>query len=726
MGRVKTDDALDELLRDCGIQRQYLDVNHQPQRAATETLLALLQTLGVAIENPERAADILSARRRLRAQRGVEPVLVAWDGRLEPINVSLPARASGSISYELDAVAQRLSGELRVDELNAVLLHGESSLDFVTRQLTLFERLPSGYHRLTINFRERQFRALVVSAPKLAYSVARLHNGDDSEKTCEDSVVREWAAFLPLYAARRDGDWGAGDFTALKKLASWIGKLGGSAVGTLPLLAASLDEPFEPSPYRPVSRQYWNEFYVDLLAVPELHPSQHSREVVESPQFGRRLAELRRQDTVHYREIMRLKQQVIADMAAYFFAARPQTRYAQFRQFLAENPDAESYARFRAVMQREKKDWLGWPRELQESIGPEDADPKDVQYHLYAQWITAEQLGKVKSVAEANGCGLYLDLPVGVDPGGFDVWRNKDLFVLKATTGAPPDPFFSKGQDWGLPPLHPERLRESGYHLLRQVLSANMKFAKYLRIDHAMGWHRLYWIPQGEAASEGAYVHYPADEFYAIASLESHRHKCTLLAENMGTVPPEVNESLQRHGIGGMWVAPYELEPSRRRALSPPPSLCVASLNTHDMPPAAAWWQGLDVEDRQSLGLLNAGQAEAERVDRRQATSMLEDWLRRVGAYPLLEESEDIPPVAALLRALAMSDAQLVLVNLEDLWHETRSQNVPGTLHERPNWQRKARYSLEEFMHRSDVVDILTEITALRKRNSLQGSPPGG
>jgi 4-alpha-glucanotransferase len=726
MGRAKTDEALDELLRDCGIQRQYLDVNHQPQRAANETLLELLKTLGVAVDNPEGAADALGARRRARLERGIEPVLLAWDGRLEPINVSLPAHASGTIRYELNAGSQRLSGELRVDDLNAVLPHEDYSLDFFTRKLTLVERLPPGYHRLTINFREGEFRALVVSAPKLAYSVARLHNGDDGENSREDGIVQEWAAFLPLYAARREGDWGAGDFNALEKLARWVGKLGGSAIGTLPLLAASLDEPFEPSPYRPVSRQYWNEFYVDLLTVPELHSCQHCREIVESSEFGRRLAELRRQDTVDYRRIMRLKQQVIADMAAHFFASRPQTRFAQFRKFLAENPDVESYARFRAVMLREKKDWLGWPRELQEGIGPEDVDPKDVQYHLYAQWITAEQLGNVKSVAEANGCGLYLDLPVGVDPGGFDVWQNKDLFVLKTTIGAPPDPFFSKGQDWGLPPLHPDRLRESGYQLLRQVLSANMKFAKYLRIDHAMGWHRLYWIPHGRAAGEGAYVHYPADEFYAIASLESHRHKCTLLAENMGTVPPEVNESLQRHGIGGMWVAPYELEPSRRRALSPPPALCVASLNTHDMPPAAAWWQGLDIEDRQSLGLLNADQAEAERLDRRQATIMLEDWLRRVGAYPLLEENEDAPPVAALLRALAMSDAQLVLINLEDLWHETRSQNVPGTLHERPNWQRKARYSLEEFMHRSDVVDILTEITALRKRNSLQGSPQDG
>jgi 4-alpha-glucanotransferase len=371
-------------------------------------------------------------------------------------------------------------------------------------------------------------------------------------------------------------------------------------------------------------------------------------------------------------------------------------------------------------MDHQRCDWLSWPQHLQDEIGAEDVDAAAVNYHLYAQWIAAEQLMQLKYAAEADDCGLYLDLPVGVDPGGYDVWRNKDLFVLKATTGAPPDPFFTKGQDWGLPPLHPERIREHGYTLLRQVLAAHMRFARYLRIDHAMGWHRLYCIPHGAGPGQGAYVRYHAEEFYAVASLESHRHECTLLAENMGTVPPEVNESLDRHGIGGMWVAPYELEPSRRQALFPPPKLSVASLNTHDMPPAAAWWQGLDIADRQSLGLLTAEQAEGERLDRREATEMLKDWLRRSGAYPLQEEGQGSPPVAALLRCLAKSHAQLVLVNLEDLWLETRSQNVPGTLHERPNWQRKARYSLEECTQRPDVLDILADVNNLRGQSDAE------
>ncbi len=243
-----------------------------------------------------------------------------------------------------------------------------------------------------------------------------------------------------------------------------------------------------------------------------------------------------------------------------------------------------------------------------------------------------------------------------------------------------------------------------------------MRYAGYLRIDHAMGWHRLYAIAGSLSADQGAYIRYRGDEFYAVASLESHRHQCTLLAENMGTVPPAVGRSLERHGIGGMWVAPYELEPSRRHGFNRPPALSVASLNTHDMPPLAAWWKGDDIADRQDLGLIDDREAAAEREDRQKATAMLTDYLRSTGALPLDEEDEEIP-VAALLRSIAASPAQLALVGLEDLWLEDRPQNVPGTSTERPNWMRKARHSLEEFTRMPEVLDALDQINTLRRRN---------
>jgi 4-alpha-glucanotransferase len=687
-----------QLLDDCRVLASYEDVNKQRQHASVDALLALLRSLGVDIQNPDQAGD---------ANRGVEPVVVAWDGRLKPIAVTL-RHGGGRLSYEIIAEdGERLAGaSIDVEDLagGVDLRDGDLIDDFVTRRLTIETDLPSGYHRLYLSVSGREHQALIIAAPTHAH----LQLEPDSNR-----VQRHWSAFLPLYALRAEHEWGAGDLRGLSELAQWAGQLGGAAIGTLPLLAASLDEPFEPSPYRPISRQFWNEFYVDVESIPELRTNERARRLVESSGFRERIDALRQSEYVDYRHVMQLKRQPLHLLADDFFEQRP-TRFAAFERFLTQQPEVEDYARFRAALDRQRSDWRSWPSSMHGQVSEEDVDPTNLRYHLYAQWIAAEQLQALRERAGAAGSGLYLDLPIGVDPAGYDTWRRPDDYITGATTGAPPDGFFTRGQDWGLPPLHPENIREGGYLQLRQVLAANMRYARYLRIDHAMGWHRLYAIPQGLNATQGTYIRYEADEFYAVASLESHRHQCTLLAENLGTVPPEVNERLERHRIGAMWVAPYELEPSRRHGFNRPSELCVASLDTHDMPPAAAWWKGDDIADRLDLGLISDEEAGRQRDDRRQATVLLADYLRNAGALPLAEEGQDVP-ILALLRSIAASDAQLALVNLEDLWLETRPQNVPGTSHERPNWMRKARYSLEEFTRMPEILDALDQVHALRR-----------
>jgi 4-alpha-glucanotransferase len=704
---MKTSAEFRELLRECRVQPSYEDVNHQRRRASVESLLALLRSLGVEIKYPDQAGDVLRERRRSRLGCGVEPVLVAWNGRLKPIAVTLPARVAGRMTYELVAEnGERLSeGAVNIEDLEAELDSDDATYEFVRRRLSIRKRLPAGYHRLHVTLDSRQCESLIVAAPTHAY----LQHEQDT-----DHPPHRWGVFLPLYALRAEHDWGAGDFRSLSELAQWTGRLGGGAVGTLPLLAASLDEPFEPSPYRPISRQFWNELYVDVEAIPELRDSDRTRQLIESSDFRERIDALRQNELVDYRSVMRLKRDALRRLAEEFFEQRP-TRFTTFQQFLKEQPEVEHYARFRAALDRQCSDWRTWPRSMHGSVQDGDIDAADVQYHLYAQWIAAEQLHALCARAEAAGSGLYLDLPVGVDPAGYDAWRRPNDFITGATTGAPPDTFFTRGQDWGLPPFHPENIRQDGYQQLRQVLSANMRYARYLRIDHVMGWNRLYAIPQGMSADQGTYIQYEADEFYAVASLESHCHECTLLAENLGTVPPAVNRRLARHRIGAMWVAPYELEPTRRHVFTRPPELCVASLNTHDMPPAAAWWKGEDIADRQDLGLVSEEEAVRQHEDRCHATALLRDYLRSTGALPLGEEEQEVP-ILALLRSVAASPAQLALVNLEDLWLETRPQNVPGTSTERPNWTRKARHSLEDFTRMPEVLDALGHVNALRQR----------
>jgi 4-alpha-glucanotransferase len=234
-----------------------------------------------------------------------------------------------------------------------------------------------------------------------------------------------------------------------------------------------------------------------------------------------------------------------------------------------------------------------------------------------------------------------------------------------------------------------------------------------LRIDHAMGLHRLFWIPSGMDASRGAFVQYRSDELYAILCLESRRHGVTLVGENLGTVPSYVNSAMKRHRVWQMYVVQYELEPSRKAAIGEVPSNCVASLNTHDMPPFAAFWEGDDIEDRRAQGLLDDEPAAAEHEYRARLREGLIEWLRAEG---LLNGTDaDLQTVMRrLLDYLAASPAEVVIASLEDLWLETRPQNVPGTSTERPNWTRKARHTLEEMQAMAEVVEVLESLARHR------------
>jgi 4-alpha-glucanotransferase len=408
---------------------------------------------------------------------------------------------------------------------------------------------------------------------------------------------------------------------------------------------------------------------------------------------------------------MALKRRVLEELARSFFQNASQRR-ASFERFIAEHPRLEDYARFRAVGERLRTPWPQWPASLRDgNINPGDYDEAARRYHLYVQWVVEEQLQSLAKEARKTGPGLYLDLPLGVHAHGYDVWRERASFAVEASGGAPPDVVFTKGQDWGFPPLHPGRIREHGYRYVLSYLRRQLKYAGVLRIDHMPVFHRLFWIPQGMEPRNGVYVRYPAEELYALFSLESHRHKAMLVGEDLGTVPLEVPESMARHNVHRMYVVQYLLQADPKEALPEVPSDSIASLNTHDMPPFAAYWQGRDIRQRQELGLLGDQDPEHEQEKRK---AMLEALVAFLRSRRRLGNAED---VAAVLRAslshLAESEARIVLVNLEDLWLETRAQNVPSTRGECPNWRNKSRYSFEQFRDMPDVVNTLKEIDRL-------------
>jgi 4-alpha-glucanotransferase len=405
---------------------------------------------------------------------------------------------------------------------------------------------------------------------------------------------------------------------------------------------------------------------------------------------------------------------VLEELARHFFDSPRGARWQAFQQFAT--PEVENYARFRATCEQMQKPWQQWPERMRQGIlWPSDFSKRIYQWHLYTQWLAQQQIKGLLDDGRRRHVQMYLDLPLGVHPASYDTLCHQDVFALNAQVGSPPDPTFQQGQDWAFAPLHPQRLRESGYRYLRDYLGFQMRHTGMLRIDHVMGLHRLYWIPAGHEPSEGAYVTYNPDELYAIFCLESHRHKTVLVGEDLGTVPPEVPKRMARHGFSRMYVVQYSLHPKRSRALSSPPANCVASLNTHDMPSFAAFCQSLDIMDRAALGLIPSESVDKERCTREQLLKALRTFLTRRGRL-----AKDDRELASLLRAtlewLAGTSANIVMINLEDLWLEIFPQNVPATSRERPNWRRKTAYTLEQITKSRAFRELLTPIATIRSR----------
>jgi 4-alpha-glucanotransferase len=468
----------------------------------------------------------------------------------------------------------------------------------------------------------------------------------------------------------------------------------------------------------------WNELYLDLERVPELQTSVAARRLLRSEAFKERRQKLRRDPLVDYPAQMALKRQVLEIISRAFFA-EDSVRRRTFEAFLEAEPRVTDYARFRAVQEQRKEPWTEWPARMRGG-GLRDADCPlaSRQYHLYVQWLAHEQMTQISRHALEQRVDLYLDMPLGTHCEGYDAWRYQQLFALEASGGAPPDPVFTQGQDWGFAPVHPEHSRKQGHEYIRSYLRHHLRHARMLRFDHVMGLHRLYWVPRGWPARLGAYVNYPAEEYYAMLSIESHRHQALIIGENLGTVPAAVNHSLKRHGIAGMFVVQYEARPAPRPALRPVPAQVVASLNTHDMPPFAAFWKGLDIEDRRKLGLIRRADLGRERKLRALTRQSLLR-LSGVGGERKRREAGAVAVWRGMMKVLGASAARWVLLNLEDLWAETLSQNTPGTAAERVNWRRKVRLTMEALRCDESVLQTVRELARVRRSQRFAESTLG-
>jgi 4-alpha-glucanotransferase len=550
-----------------------------------------------------------------------------------------------------------IHAELRIEGGGSLTLEADGS------RVRAGPALPWGYHELIVEAGAENARSTVIAAPSRAWR--RPGSG------CS------WGIGTQLAALRSSRSRTFGDLRDLETFCRWVGERGGDLVTVLPLLPTFNRPPAEPSPYSPVSRLFWSELILDLG---------HEAPPVEAP------------DSL---DVTRADAEARAVLEA-LPAPDPASLDAELLR----------YARFRGAQARLGRNWREWPAGARAGhLAPADVDPAEERFHLLAQTMARNQIEALRRRLDMDGMRLGLDLAVGVHPDGYDPWSRQGTFAESMSVGAPPDRGFPSGQDWGFSPVLPGASRQEGHEYLAASVAHQASLSGVLRIDHIMALSRLYWIPHGAGLHEGTYVSYPAEELFAIVTLESHRHRCEVVGENLGIVPRQVDEGMQRHGIWGMFLAEFEAMAKKPR---PPLEGQVALIGTHDTPTLAGWIAATDIDERLRCGLLDEDDAPAERRARSEAAKRLAETL---GSD--VDDLEDL--ISELLQWLGGSPSPLVVPWLEDLWLEAELVNVPGTgSSERPNWQRPMARSLDNVMADPAVDALLRRLDEARATRKIR------
>ena len=744
------EDLLRELADRYGIAPDYYDIWGQRHETSAQTRRAILDAMGVRVES----ADAM--------RRALEDQAVAfWRQVCDPVQVVRVDQPAGRWSARVPAREPEdqgivLSWDVR-DETGAVRQQGRAGpglrpsetrtvdgLRHACFELPCPAGLPIGYYEVTVKgvSESRQVDGTwrLIVAPSACHMLPSFQHGH-----------RLWGLAVQLYALRSARNWGAGDFGDLGTFVEWAAKdLRVDLIGLNPLHAINNTRPFEVSPYSPMSRLFLNVLYLDIEAIPEYQLSESAQQMVRDAGFQRALAALREGGEVDYEQVHAAKRAMLESLWTTFCERHlggrdpnaqdltPSTeRGRAFAGYVAkEGEPLEMFALFQTLAEEMRRQhplvwsWREWPEPYRSPRSASVAAFRvthraRLRFYQYLQWAAAEQLGAIADRARGLGMpvGLYHDLALGSDRNGSDGWVYQDVLALEADCGCPPDAFATQGQNWGLPPPNPARLRATGYRMFIELIRRNLTFGGALRMDHVMGLFHLFWIPRGMPASAGAYVRYPVEDLLGILALESARHEAVIIGEDLGTVPAGIRERLSAANIlsyrvlyfertdGGDWNAPETY-----------PRQAVAVIGTHDLPPLAAYWGGQDIDLRARLGLFagpeGAQQARGERSrDRRRIAQAL----GAAGLLPpgLTEESAAEQPMTpdlcrALHLFLARTPSWAVLANLEDLLGETAQTNVPGTVGVHPNWSRKIAIPLEQLRDDPRLHQVASALRAVR------------
>jgi 4-alpha-glucanotransferase len=529
--------------------------------------------------------------------------------------------------------------------------------------------------------------------------------------------LRTAGVAISLYGVRSRRNWGCGDFRDLRDVVDWTAQeTGAGFIGLNPLHAIHNRRPFNTSPYLPNSVFYQNFIYVDIEAIEDFQSSKRAQRLWNSTATQEKLEALRNSENVEYEEVSAWKLRFLKLSFLEFLTSR---RIPEFQIYLEREGDLlDRFATYCALDEYLHKRhpniwiWPDWPEPYRQPDSPEVAQFRkkhwrSVLFYKYVQWQLDLQLAAAQEYAlQKLPIGLYHDLALATDRCGSDLWAHRQAFISGCRVGSPPDSFSPKGQDWAFPPPNSDYHFETGYRLFADSIRNNVRHGGALRIDHVMRFFRLYWIPDGADATRGAYVRDRYENYIRILALESVRRKVIVVGEDLGTVEPEVRETLARFGILSYRLFYFERDKQGDfRPYTKYPVSALVSATTHDLPTLAGFWINEDIEARHRLGLLQdeAGYR-AQLADRARDKQLMLDLLRRYDLLPsdFPRSAADVPELTgelhnAVIGFLASTPSSLLLVNQEDLTKEIHQQNLPGTTWQYPNWSRKMKFTVEQL-----------------------------
>ncbi|MDN3566865.1 4-alpha-glucanotransferase [Paeniroseomonas aquatica] len=676
---MSSDEALRGLAETAGIATDWRDVHGEVHHVGIDTLRAVLAAQGLPAE-VDAARSLL-----LRLDDRLPPLLTMTIG---PDGVAIPGASPGH-RYRLDIEGgDRIEGHLE---------------EGWNREARLPAVSTPGYHRLTLD----EGHTTIAAAPRRCVTLndlgAEVHRGGAA-----------WALAAQIYSLRRRGDDGIGDFGGVADLARAAGRRGATALAVSPAHALFAADPNKYGPYSPSSRIMLNVLHADPAVALGVQAAQHEDdgELIDWPAATvRKLARLRR-------------------------LFRDHADHLGFVEFRSEaGPALEDHARFEALHAHLYGGdpglwhWRQWPEEYRTPQSPgvqrfaRDHAP-EVAFHAFCQWLTDASRGAAQQAAREAGMpvGLITDLAVGTDGGGSHAWSRQREILPGVTVGAPPDIFSPLGQDWGLTAFSPLEMRAGGFGAFRELLRSAFRHSGGVRVDHAMGLARLWVVPEGMGAAEGAYLRYPMPDLLRLLALESHRHRAIVIGEDLGTLPEGFHDQMATAGILGMRVLWFEQE--QNGGFRPPHGWtpdAAAMTTTHDLPTVVGWWRGLDIGWRDRLSLFpDAATVEEEKARRARDRSALWQACRdngtAQGPEPGAAEGERV--VDAAIAQVASAACALAILPLEDALALPEQPNLPGTVEGHPNWRRRLPGDAATLLDAPDVARRINAFAEARPRGN--------